>query len=75
MLQFWRPDALPESPLEVLQVTDVIPAPPEAVPLKAIVPEEVLMFVPAGTTMLSAGGPEFPPGGAVGDVAGSPLDA
>lgn len=50
------PFAVPDPPLELVQVTDAMPAPPDAVPENTIVAAEVNAFVVDGKMIVSAGG-------------------
>ena len=50
------PDAVPASPLLVLQVTDATPTLSDAVPLNAIEAEEVDTIVEPGDAIVSEGG-------------------
>src|SRR5579884_1286768 len=56
VVQFVVPVAVPEPPLEFVQVTCVTPTLSEAVPVKTIVCDEVALFVVAGDRMIKVGG-------------------
>jgi len=55
-LQYAVPDAVPEAPVEVVHVTAVTPTLSFAVPLTAMLVEDVETIVEAGETMRSVGG-------------------
>ena len=56
VFQLFVPDAVPEPPVEFVQVTAVTPTLSDAVPENTMVEADVAMLVPAGDRMVKVGG-------------------
>ena len=62
VVQLFVPEAAPDPPVELLQVTDVTPTLSEAVPEKTMLADEVDTLVEAGDTIVRLGGVVSLPG-------------